>query len=610
MPLSCSIQTISWERVHLRMTLRLDGSVDFINATDADPSAAEPEPIEHPVALGVAALGFALQDDLRQLPLQSQRVDETTHLIEINVTGFPPRRQVPNGTWRLVVTVDGDTVATAHCDMSLLEEIDNHSRVFLYDHNQSAYTVSFGISESDTYPDFLMRTYQLFRKRGPKPKKSRLKRIKNTVRDKKKRARRRLVNAWYRLARRVNPPTGDRILFSSELRQEIEGNLLRIRDRMVERGLDNEFEFRYSFRTPRTGSRPSALRTVYLLATSDIVLIDDYFGMLEWLHLSPDTKLVQVWHAGSGFKSVGFSRFGKYGSPKLQNAHRKYTYAITGSKNLVPVYAEAFGIEESAVIPTGLPRIDTFLDPARTEEVIAGFYRTYPHLRGKKIILFAPTFRGRGIRDAHYDYSRIDFAQLFDTCGDDTVVLFRMHHFIHAPVPIPPQYQERLLDFSGFQNTNDLLHVTDLLITDYSSIIYEFALLNRPMLFFAYDKDIYSATRGFHRNYDQTAPGKVCVTFDEVTRAICDEDFDTWKIESFRAHNFDNIDTKSADRVIDWLILRRTPPEQPGSSDGVAASALPAVATSLTMPVAQIHEASIPAQLMTTSSAIEDKASR
>ncbi len=130
-----------------------------------------------------------------------------------------------------------------------------------------------------------------------------------------------------------------------------------------------------------------------------------------------------------------------------------------------------------------------------------------------------------------------------------------MHHFVRTPVPIPPQFGDRLLDFASFPDTNDLLHVTDLLVTDYSSIIYEYSLLDRPMVFFAYDKDVYAATRGFHRDYDLTAPGKVCETFDDLIAAIRDEDFEQWKIEYFRKENFDRIDTHSSDRVIDWLIL-------------------------------------------------------
>src|SRR5690554_2994427 len=192
----------------------------------------------------------------------------------------------------------------------------------------------------------------------------------------------------------------------------MEGNLKRVHERMVERGLEQVFDLRTSFRLPRTTRWPTTIHILYLLATSEIVLLDDYFAILKGLKIDPRKRIIQLWHAGSGFKSVGYSRFGKLGSPNLCDVHRQYTYAITGSEHLVPVYAEVFGIEESAVIPTGLPRVDAFLDEARTHAFVDDFYKEYPALHDKRIILFAPTYRGRDINTAFYDYKLIDFVTL------------------------------------------------------------------------------------------------------------------------------------------------------------------------------------------------------
>lgn len=529
----CSIAAISWERVHLTLVVAVS---DFTG----DPNA----------------LRFVIVDNEREFPVNSRQISDEQFSLEINVTNFESRRQVPNGTWRIIAVNGEERLPAATFDLTQTERLDADSRTFIYDRNRSAYVIAFGISDDDESPEFLMRTYQLFRGAGPAKsvvKKPLGKRIALRVLP---RARRRTIaNQLYRFARRVNPPRGNRILFASEMRTKMGGNLVRVHDRMVERGLDKKYNFRYSFRIPTTANRWNTIRLVYLLATSDIVLMDDYFGLLAQLGISPDTKLIQLWHAGSGFKSVGYSRFGRYGSPKLSNAHRKYTYVITGSKQLAHVYAEAFGIEESAVVPTGLPRIDTFLDEERTKKVVADFHAANPELKGKKIVLFAPTFRGKSIGDAHYPYDRIDFAKLHEVCGDKYVVLFRMHHFISEKVPIPEQYRDRLLDFASFPDTNDLLHVTDVLVTDYSSVIYEYTLLDKPILFYAYDKDTYSVVRGFHRDYDSVAPGKICTTFDELLKALQDEDFDLSKIAQFRKENFDFVDTNSADRVIDWLVV-------------------------------------------------------
>jgi CDP-ribitol ribitolphosphotransferase len=542
--LQLKVTEISWERVQLTFQLVFEGLQD-VAAGDPDTEA---------VLDGRAE--FRLKDGKRLLQAPATHLGGARYQLRINITQFGGRRQLPDGTWRVVGVINDEQLPGATYPIERAPELDDRSRVFMYDKNRTGYVVSFGYTEADDPPVMLMRAYQLFKKGSGKKRRGPIKKAKGIPKKLTSRASKtKLLNKFYRTVQRMHPHEGNRILFASEQRTELGGNLLRIRDRMVERGLDKDYQFDYSFRVPKNSNKESTLRAVYLLARADYVFIDDFFAMLDSLKLSKDTEVVQVWHAGSGFKSVGFSRFGKYGSPKLQNPHRKYTYAITGSKHLIPVYAEVFGIEESAVVPTGLPRIDTFIDPDRTLEATEQIYREHPDLKGKRIIMFAPTFRGRGIRDGFYPFDKIDFDALYEYCDEDTVVLFRMHHFVQEPVPIPPEYSDKFKDFSKFKNGNDLLHIVDLLITDYSSIIYEYSLLQRPMLFFAYDRDVYSATRGFHRDYGETAPGKVCLTFDDLMQALRDEDYEEWRRDAFLRENFDHVDSHSADRVIDWLIL-------------------------------------------------------
>ncbi|HMQ37762.1 MAG TPA: CDP-glycerol glycerophosphotransferase family protein [Micropruina sp.] len=548
-----AVETIAWERVHLTIVTKL-------TQTQAD---AEPAVPPDEVSYRLQSLRFGY-------PVQTEYLGDGRHRLTLTITDFHDRRPIPDGAWRLIAEHGGEDLSAVRLPLDRVDAMDDYSRVFLYSQNTESYSVTFGITESDVRPEFVIRTYRFYRNPVVADLSS-AKRVAGT-------AARRLkvaasdprpvglaIRSLSRMFRRVFGSPGNRILFASEMRGKLEGNLLRVRDRMLERGLDGQFEFTYSFRLPSSSSTLGTLGLIRKLATADIILVDDYFGLLENLYLDPKVKVIQLWHAGSGFKSIGYSRFGKYGSPKLFNAHRRYTYAIAGSTHLVPVYAEAFGIEERAVVPTGLPRIDTFLDPELSRAAVDAFYAAHPELVGKRIILFAPTFRGRGILDAYYDYDQIDFARWWEQCGDDTVVLFRMHHFVAEPPPIPEQYRDRLIDAAGFGDTNDLLRVADVLITDYSSVIYEYSLLRRPMLFFSYDREVYAATRGFHRDFEETAPGKACDTFDELLTAIAESDFETWRIDAFVEENFDYVDTGSTDRVIDWLILGEPP--QPAGPD-------------------------------------------
>lgn len=257
----CSIAAISWERVHLNLTAAVS---DFTG----DPST----------------LRFLIVDGEREYPVNSRQIDAEQHRLEINVTNFQDRRQVPNGSWRIVPVAGETRLPAADFDLTATERLDVDSRTFLYDRNRSAYVIAFGISDDEDNPEFLMRTYQLFRSGGPsKPGKSVAKAPKKPLGQRiglwfMPRARRRkLANRIYSVSHRLYRSRGNRILFASEMRTGLGGNLARVHDRMIERDLDKKYSFRYSFRIPSTANKWSTIRLIYLLATSDIVMMDDYF---------------------------------------------------------------------------------------------------------------------------------------------------------------------------------------------------------------------------------------------------------------------------------------------------------------------------------------------
>ena len=344
------VESIAWERVQLTI------EVSFTTTPDAQPPVL---PHEVTYRLQAARAGY---------PVRSTYLGAGRHRLSLTITDFHERRPIPDGAWRLIAQHEGSDLCAARLPLDQVDEMDALSRQFLYLQNTEAYSVTFGITESDVRPEFLIRTYRFFRNPVVADVGS-LKGVAATIAKRVARAVRDPRPVGYgirflsQLLRRAVGSPGNRILFASEMRPRIEGNLLRVRDRMIERGLVADFDFTYSFRVPESSSTLGTLKLVYQLSTADIILVDDYFGVLEYLYLPDGVKVVQLWHAGVGFKSIGYSRFGKYGSPKLHNAHRRYTYAIAGSSHLKAVYAEAFGIEPQAIVPTGLPRIDHFSTP-------------------------------------------------------------------------------------------------------------------------------------------------------------------------------------------------------------------------------------------------------
>lgn len=367
--------------------------------------------------------------------------------------------------------------------------------------------------------------------------------------------------ALFQTIRRLIPKNGRRILFTSDSRAMLSGNLQHIHVRMLERGLDLEYKLHTSFKASITAKRPlrDKLLFAYYLATADVILLDDYHPMLYRVPFGPEVKLIQVWHASGAFKTVGYSRVGKPGGPSpFAKSHKNYTHALVSSTHDVPFYAEAFGLPEERIVPSGIPRMDVFFDEdykARTREAV---YADLPRLRGKRVILFAPTFRGSGPSNAFYDFDELDLPALHALCLEqDALVVFKMHPFVLEPLRIPEEFADRFIDTTLSREINELLLVADLVITDYSSVVFEYSTLNRPMLFFAYDLEEYVATRDFYEDFETFVPGKIVRTFAQVIDALRTDDFEFEKVAPFAHAHLEHLDSGSTDRVIDRLILGR-----------------------------------------------------
>jgi CDP-ribitol ribitolphosphotransferase len=364
---------------------------------------------------------------------------------------------------------------------------------------------------------------------------------------------------WYAT---TGPRNGRRILFTSDSHAGLAGNLAVVHDRMIERGLDREYEIETLFKASIAAPRPwrDRIRLPRLLARADVILLDDYQPIIYRLEPDPDVRIVQLWHASGAFKTVGYSRIGKRGGPSpYWKRHKNYTHAIVSGRHDVPYYAEAFGIPDERVVPTGIPRMDRFFDEGQRSAGRQKARAEFPSITDGRTFLFAPTFRGTGPRNATYDYSLIDWERLYAVCVEkDATMLLKMHPFVREPWPVPPRMRDRLIDATDAStDVNDLLFAVDLLITDYSSIVFEFATLGRPMLFFAYDLDEYVATRDFYVPFEDFVPGRIARTFDEVLLAMQREDYAAEKVAAFARRHFDHLDGKATDRIIDELIVRR-----------------------------------------------------
>lgn len=345
----------------------------------------------------------------------------------------------------------------------------------------------------------------------------------------------------------------NRITFLSNRRDDLTGNFQYIYDVLKEdKTLDIQFLLDP---TPMHRMKNKNIKKfAKLFATSSVVLIDDFYEYISFIPKKEEVKLVQVWHACGAFKTFGFSRLGKPGGPKQSTMnHRDYDYAIVSSDNIRRYYAEGFGISPEKVITTGVPRTDMFFDEKNKEQIKKEFYEAYPKLKDKKIMLFAPTFRGNGKMSGNYPVKKFDLKKIYEETNGEYAILVKLHPFIKDTFEIPEEYKDYIIDFSQRSELNDLLFVTDVLVSDYSSAIFEASLLNVPMIFYAFDLDEYISTRDFYCEYKLLLPGKLTNNISEFVEAVNNEDFETEKIAPFRDRFFEQQDGKSSHRVAEFV---------------------------------------------------------
>ena len=280
------------------------------------------------------------------------------------------------------------------------------------------------------------------------------------------------------------------------------------------------------------------------LATSKYVFLNDNFMPMADLNFSKEAVITQLWHAEGAFKKFGLSApLTDEVAMREKKCSEKLTYVICSSKNVVPVYSEAFGIDESKILPLGAPRIDILLSERNTAEIRKAFDDAHPECKGKKLILYAPTFRENGDADKKL-LDNINMAEFNKHLGDEYALLIKLHPQINSSKPV-----EGAVDVTKGHDIGELTLISDMLITDYSSACMDFALLSKPCIFFAFDLEEYEKERSFYYDYESYVPGDVAKTFDEVISAIKNPRSSEEKLGTFRDFNFDYVDCNNAERI-------------------------------------------------------------
>lgn len=206
---------------------------------------------------------------------------------------------------------------------------------------------------------------------------------------------------------------------------------------------------------------------------------------------------------------------------RVTQASQQWSYLVSPSPYATEAFSTAFR-HNAEIVEEGYPRNDILSSPDRHQ--IAESVRQKLDLpAGKKVLLYAPTFRD----DQNISGNKFGFELPFDVeefaaqHGDSYVLLLRMHVVVRNRLSIPEHLSGIVRDVSSHDDINELYLVSDALITDYSSVFFDYSILHRPILFYAYDLENYRDNlRGFYLDYEHELPGPIIASEDELWETI------------------------------------------------------------------------------------------
>lgn len=293
-------------------------------------------------------------------------------------------------------------------------------------------------------------------------------------------------------------------------------------------------------------------------ATAKALFLTDYFFPAYACKPREGQSVVQLWHGCGAFKKWGYSTAEKkWGASKKEldryPIHNTYTHVCVSSPKVSFAYAEAFGCSEKVVMPLGAPRTDIYFDSDFIKESRNLINEKYPQIDGRKIILYAPTFRGDSVGKS-YIKNMLNIEEMSKNLGEDYVLLIKQHPLTADKFRI--EGSTFAFDISKDIAIETALCAADIVITDYSSLIFEYALLERPMIFFAYDLAEYEDARSFYFGYEGFVPGEIVTDTEEIISEVkrLETDFDKEKIRRFRQDYMCACDGKSTERILNEVL--------------------------------------------------------
>jgi CDP-glycerol glycerophosphotransferase len=311
-------------------------------------------------------------------------------------------------------------------------------------------------------------------------------------------------------------------------------------------------------------ARRFSVKWLFLMARAGFWVTNSRMPL--WIPKPKKTTYLQTWH-GTPLKKLAhdMKEVLMAGTTTEQYKQefflesRNWDYLISPNRYSTEIFKRAFQFEKE-VIESGYPRNDLFYKKD-CEERAKEFKKKHRLPEDKKVILYAPTWRdnqyhqeGKYKLDMH-----LDLEKLKKKLGNEYIIILRMHYLVAENFNLET-FKGFAWDFSKHEDIQELYLISDLLITDYSSVFFDYANLKRPMIFFTYDLEEYKDDiRGFYFDFEEKAPGPLVETTEEVITAIKglgDAAVPNERMDDFYQRFCYLEDGHAAERVVTEVILK------------------------------------------------------
>lgn len=295
------------------------------------------------------------------------------------------------------------------------------------------------------------------------------------------------------------------------------------------------------------------LRFIESIVSSKFIIISNKNSILNVLPIREESKIVNLWHGCGALKKFGCSKMKGWNKSLFSfKRYQNVSLFTVSSEKVLPFYSEATGIplSKNIIKATGISRTDVFFDDC----FLKLCKEKKQKLADKKIILYAPTFRGHNLSSA-YTPEFIDFEVLKEKLSDEYIFLVKRHpDTLDKPYSIPKSCKDFVFDVSKDGSISELIVMSDILVSDYSSLFFEWCLFDKPVLFLTPDFEDYFDNRGFYIDFKSIVDKARCNTTQELVSAIQNIDaYDFSFVKQVRDDYMSSCDGHSTERIVELM---------------------------------------------------------